>query len=776
MRTAEIIRAVPERIIMKFIKKFIKRVVRKPDLRGTITKIRHLTWADVKAHNKAKKERRQMILEKRRNSAFSRKMAPVYKWMNRLSLLLHALLACAVNFLIETASRHSVSEAFYYMTGTPLVFLYNASLIFISLMLVYLTKRRVFTRLVISVIWLMGGIVNGYILAKRVTPFNMQDLKNVTEAFTIKGYYSSFEIAMIVIGVVAVLVLLTAMWRRGGQYMGKRRRIVNLVVVVVSFAMIPVLTNLAINGRVVSNYFGNIAFAYEDYGFPYCFFTGILSGGISEPNGYSEETMEEITDDGEMTETTKDSETTEVPNILVFQLESFFDPMELEWLEMSEDPIPNFRKIMNHYSSGYFKAPSIGAGTANTEFEVLTGMNLRYFGTGEYPYKTVLKKQTCESAATAFASLGLGTHALHNNGGNFYSRATVFNNIGFDSYTSKEFMNILNYTENESHWAKDDILPKYIEQAMESTPDQNDFVFTVTVQGHGSYPEEKVLNDPKITVSGAATEEENNQWEYFVNMLYETDQMIGEILDYLEENDEPAVVVLYGDHLPTMGLKAEDLKSRYLYNTNYVIWDNIGLEENDQNLAAYQLMSEVMKQIGVHAGTVFNYHQERRKTKNYLQDLELLQYDILYGNQYCYNGEPVITEGHMEMGLVDVTLSDIISKSDGTYILLGNNLTQNSRIYVNGEKQNYTYYSNARIDLRDCELKDGDIIEISQLGSSNTKFRTSQPYEYYKGELWDPDEAEKDREEEEKKAAGEEAKSDDGGTEDSAAETQEDQE
>ena len=55
---------------------------------------------------------------------------------------------------------------------------------------------------------------------------------------------------------------------------------------------------------------------------------------------------------------------------------------------------------MQNYSTGYFKVPSVGAGTANTEFEVLTGMNLRYFGPGEYPYKTVLKYQTAESAAT----------------------------------------------------------------------------------------------------------------------------------------------------------------------------------------------------------------------------------------------------------------------------------------------------------------------------------------------------------------------------------------
>ena len=80
-----------------------------------------------------------------------------------------------------------------------------------------------------------------------------------------------------------------------------------------------------------------------------------------------------------------------------------------------------------------------------------------------------------------------------------------------------------------------------------------------------------------------------------------------------------------------------------MYNTNYVIWDNIGLKKQDGNIAAYQIMADVFERLDIHSGTVFNYHQMRRQTKNYLADLELLQYDILYGNQYVYedSGLPI---------------------------------------------------------------------------------------------------------------------------------------
>ena len=247
-------------------------------------------------------------------------------------------------------------------------------------------------------------------------------------------------------GVPALIIWVIAMWRRGGQYEGKLHRIWALAGVVVCFGSYGFVTDLAVENRVVSTYFGNIAFAYEDYGLPYCFAASLFNTGISQPNDYNEKKIAQISNNGTVTESVADTD--ELPNVLFVQLESFFDTSEFEALQTSEDPLPNLRKMFQEYSSGYFKVPSVGAGTANTEFEVLTGMNLRYFGPGEYPYKTVLKNQVAESAATAFASFGYGTHALHNNGGNFYSRAKVFNNIGFDSFTSKEFMNILQLTEN----------------------------------------------------------------------------------------------------------------------------------------------------------------------------------------------------------------------------------------------------------------------------------------------------------------------------------------
>ena len=130
-------------------------------------------------------------------------MQPVYAFMNRFSLIFHALLACIINFTIEAISRHSLAAAWNYMTGTPLVFLYNAFMIFVTFSIVYLFKRRIFVRIIISALWIILGIANGYILLKRVTPFNAQDLKIAGDGIAlINNYCNGFEVVVIAIGAV----------------------------------------------------------------------------------------------------------------------------------------------------------------------------------------------------------------------------------------------------------------------------------------------------------------------------------------------------------------------------------------------------------------------------------------------------------------------------------------------------------------------------------------------------------------------------------------------
>ena len=631
---------------------------------------------------------------------------------NRFSVPLQALGACLLYFVIEVISRHSLYQAWRYMTERPLIFLYNAFLIFTTTTVVYLFRRRVFARVLVFSFWLLLGIVNGVVLMNRVTPFTGPDLQLLSDAGKIIGkYISTAELVGIIAALAAFAGFLVWFWFKAPKYQGKRKWLPDLITIGASIVLFAAATNAALSSRILSTYFGNIASAYEDYGFPYCLSVTIFDTGIQEPNGYSEELVEDIL----VSEGEPEEDSGEDPNIIFLQLESFFDPELVTYLNLSEDPIPYFRQLKEEYSSGYFRVPAVGAGTINTEFEAITGMSLRYFGPGEYPYKTVLSEQTCESVPYVLKKSGYATHVIHNNEATFYDREKVYPMLGFDTFTSKEYMSDTSDT-NPTGWMRDRVLTGEILKCLDSTEGQ-DYIYTVSVQGHGDYPEEPVLKDPQIRVTGAERKEKNNYaWEYYCSQIHEMDEFLRDLTEALEDYPEPVILVMYGDHLPTMGLKAVDLENRYLFQTEYVIWSNMDLPVEDGNLSAYQIGAKVLDMAGIHEGTMIRYHQSRRNSRNYQRDLEVLQYDILYGDKYVYGGENPYEPSDMKMGTEPVELDSVQKVFDDIYYFRGENFTAFSRVEADGELlENTVYVSPEMLMVQGITLEDGQTVSIAQV-------------------------------------------------------------
>lgn len=636
---------------------------------------------------------------------------------NRYALLLHAV-ACFVGyFLIETISRHSLREAAVFLDTRTKVFLYNTFLIWVTTLVVFLVRRRVFMRLLLTAFWLLLGVINGMLLANRVTPFTGPDLKLLKEGLGIFNKYLSAGLAIFAVVAVLLLIgLIVLAFFKAPKYQGKMHYqwyVPGMLCGVLSFAGI---TNLCIEMRVLSTYFGNIASAYEDYGYPYCLGVTIFDTGVDKPNGYSEELIDGIM--GELP-TAFHPEEEQLPNIVAVQLESFFDPTNVRYLEMSEDPIPYFRQLMSEYSSGYYTVPSVGAGTANTEFETLTGMSMRYFGAGEYPYKGILLESTCESIANVLSGMAYSTHAIHNNEANFYSRKKVYSQMGFGTFVSEEYMDTQDDV-NELGWMRDENLIKYISDCLDSS-DNQDLVFTVSVQGHGAYPEEPLYEDPKITVTGAESDEANCMWEYYVNEIHEMDQFVKDLVAMLEARDEPTVLLLYGDHLPTMGLEEIDLMNYNLFQTEYVIWDNMGLERETKNIYAYQAMAEVLDRLDIHEGTLFRYHQSMTEDEEYQLNLQTLQYDMLYGKQYVYEQSNPFSATLLRLGIKAVRLNNIEMVGQDMYYIYGENFTQSSKLRVEGELiEDTEFIDSGTLFVRAADISAGDWLDVAQQSNSST--------------------------------------------------------
>lgn len=650
-------------------------------------------------------------------------------FLNKYSLVFHFLLACVLTFAIEWISRRDIGSALSFIGGHTLAFLYNAFIIFASLSLVYLFKCRAQLRVLISGLWIFLGTVNGLILSSRVTPFSYTDLKCISDLLSMQNtnYFTAEEATIVVSCIVTFVVLLILFFIKGPRYQGKRRVVLEpLAICCLLLIGLPITTHAAQNSNILASYFSNIAQGYSDYGFVYGFSTSVVGRGMSKPDDYSQETIEAITTltNAETPDTTVTAE--KAPNIVCVLLESFVDPYEVSFLTMSEDPIPNFHNLEANYSTGYLTVPVVGAGTANTEFEVLTGMSMQYFGTGEYPYKTILKQTDCESIASDLSKIGYGTHVVHNNTATFYSRNNAFSMMGFDSFTSKELMNITEYTPN-GNWPTDDVLVSETVKALNSTKDQSDFVYTITVEGHGDYPSEKILENPAITVSGAATEASNNQWEYYVNMIHEVDDFIGDLISALNSRGEDTIVVMFGDHLPTMGLADSDMKSGDIFKTKYITWNNMGLSKEDADLTAYQLLANVTAQAGIHEGTMFTYHQSQSESSTYLSGLENLQYDLLYGKRYTYNGEDLYPATDLMMDVEDVSVTSVKKdRYNNAISVYGANYTKNTKIFVNGEKVATTYVGPRLIRTSLTNISDGDTVTVNVIGSKGIILRAGK--------------------------------------------------
>lgn len=647
-------------------------------------------------------------------------------------LTINLVIAFVINLIIEILGRKSVGAGILYITQQTKVFLYNTAFIFLTLSLSFLVKRRVFTVAFISTLWLAIGITNGIMLGYRITPFTVVDFTLISSAFTVVGKYMSMKQQVFLYAAVfAVLCILLIVFIRAPKHKEKIKYRRNFVLVALCIFSFYFITKGALASGVLSRYFGNIALAYQEYGVPYCFTVTFVDRGINMPPDYSDKAIQKAAGkkfkDSKSPLTIKKGTKTKTPNIIYVQLESFFDPTLVKGLSFSEDPIPNFRRLKKEYTSGYLSVPVVGAGTCNTEFEVITGMNMDFFGPGEYPYKSIMKETTSESIAYDLKDLGYTTHAIHNNNGNFYGRNRVFSRLGFDTFTSLEYMK--NVTMNPIGWAKDDVLTEEIMKALKDTKEQ-DLIYTISVQGHGNYPETALDLDQKIKVSGLDNEGRKDSFAYYVNQIHEMDQFIADLIEALSDYNEDTVLIMYGDHLPSLDLKEKELKSKSIYRTQYVMWDNFNLEKKNKNLQAYQLSASVFSKLGIDDGTLFKYHQKNMGSKKYSKYLRMLQYDMLYGKQYIYGQENPFLRTTIQMGIDDIVVTFV--EQDGENLKVhGRNFTPYSAVAVDGKVVDSNYIDDFTMEVPNYTLEENGIITVKQLGNRKSVLSTSDEYKYF---------------------------------------------
>ena len=547
-------------------------------------------------------------------------------WLEKCPAIVLFVTAAVLNYILECFSRRSLFEIFRVLVTDPVTVILNVAIIMLTLSVSLLLRQKTVMLCAISTVWIAFGITNYVVLTYRSSPFSAVDLALFRSVFDVVFvYFRPYELVLLSLAILAVIALIVWLWIKVPRVRVRPMRIIAAFLC----ALLPFLGLFpVVRADATEINFSNMYASYGENGFAYSFFTTFFDKGIARPEKYDDATLSALywTLDEE-TEEEADPEV--LPNIIFVQLETYFDPSRLVGVEYSEDPVPVFTSLKQNYPHGKLTVPVLGAGTANTEFEVLCSISTTLFGAGEYPYDTVMKETFCENNASVLKKYGYRATAIHNNNGDFYDRDIIFDNMGFDDFLSLEDMP--NAVMNPLGWAEDAVLTESTLQALNAT-DERDFVYVISVQPHGRYvDEEKMGTDGRIRAYNIPNPEQQVGFEYYLDQLYQTDAFVGALISELENRDEPTVCVFFGDHLPSFDWTDDDIADGTLYDSEYVIWSNYGLEAESEDLYSYELSPYVFGYLGLDDGTAARLYELYSDSESYLDHMELIAYHNLYG-------------------------------------------------------------------------------------------------------------------------------------------------
>ena len=329
---------------------------------------------------------------------------------------------------------------------------------------------------------------------------------------------------------------------------------------------------------------------------------------VEKPEGYSDTAVKEIAQNY-ITEETK-TKKEDLPNIIVIMNEAFSDLSVFGDFSVSEDYMPFIHSLDQNVLKGHAYVSVKGGNTANSEFEFLTGDSMAFMPTGSVPYQQYVKSEI-PSLASRLGELGYTTTAIHPYYGSGWCRNTVYPLLGFDQMLFKDDFaaskKIRNYISDESAFQK------IIDLYEEKDDDEKLFTFEVTMQNHGGYS--KDVGDFKESIY--LTDEMNQGTqvraaEKYLTLVKESDQAFKELVEYFEKQQEPTIILMFGDHQPSdyitnvilreLGLDRDTDDDVYYNNyiVPYIMWSNYDMDTTQvENVSLNYLGGMLMEKAGI---------------------------------------------------------------------------------------------------------------------------------------------------------------------------------
>lgn len=324
-------------------------------------------------------------------------------------------------------------------------------------------------------------------------------------------------------------------------------------------------------------------------------------------------------------------------DVIVIQSETFFDVSKLQDVDIREDVTKHFRSYQNEGIHGEVFVPVVGGLTCNSEFEFLTGINIKELNHIDIPYERMPLNEL-PSLAWDYADRGYRTVGIHGYEGEFFRRDQVYPLLGIGEFITVEDL------KNKSWygpWLKDEVIFDRISEILDENPEEKKFIYAVTMQNHGPYQD-----TPSNTVRvDNLTENDRQSFTNYVTGLSISDQALYEFMEKLRERERDTIVVFYGDHIIGVNhdLVSEDsyfranLNNRY--KTDYFVWHNHGgliPQKKDISLMALGRLTKHLTMDWSYFDTFvwnrFNKEKDYFKSDDYLMDPSHMEENKAYGS------------------------------------------------------------------------------------------------------------------------------------------------
>lgn len=521
------------------------------------------------------------------------------RWRGKLAVL-EVLMASIFSFwMIEQLHQNTIGD----------MKLLYASLNYLLIITFYLLIHAVFNRFILTVILGTGGCIFYGLLYSFIKEFRGNGLRaadiyavrtamNVADGYTL--VFTKERIMAIGLAITFIIISFYIDYKRR-----KRDRIKWGAGSIAAVMLVGVLfTNETfMEEKSVKPYLWEISASEMDHGALLDFAAGIPYLKTKAPKGYSQKVALEIESEGADKITEKKSAVKTAgqrPHIIAIMNESFADFRKLGELQLDQEILTNWDSLQENVIKGFVSVPVFGGWTANSEFEFLTGFSNAFFPSGTIPYQNYVKSGT-PNLGSQLKEYGYTSIFMHPMDSTGWNRKSVYQAFDFDHMYYLDDMRdapcLRNVISDKGDYAE---LLKQFEAQKENSPV---FLFNVTIQNHGGYAWGGLENPVHVlTPQGNYSQAE----EYFT-LIRESDKALRELLDYFDQEQEPVVVCMFGDHYPKVEEELYDAlenssqetqveKTAREYQVPFMIYANYDIpEEQYENISLNYLSALLCK-------------------------------------------------------------------------------------------------------------------------------------------------------------------------------------